>query len=112
MHSANKWVSSLGNTIAGVVIDSGKFDWTSGRFLPFTSPAEGSHGLNFSEMFREIAYAVKLCLEIPRDIGACLNPFGAFLLLRGLETLSLRTQCHSDNGLTCARYLHCKVNSA
>jgi O-acetylhomoserine/O-acetylserine sulfhydrylase len=56
-------------------------------------------------MFGEIAYAVKLHIEILRDIGACLNPFGTFLLLRGLETLSLRSQCHSDNGLTCTRYL-------
>jgi O-acetylhomoserine/O-acetylserine sulfhydrylase len=84
---------------------SGKFDWTSGRFPSFTSPAEGYHGLKFSEAFGKIAFAVKLRIEILRDMGACLNPFGAFLLLQGLETLSLRAQRHSDNALALARYL-------
>jgi O-acetylhomoserine/O-acetylserine sulfhydrylase len=105
VHSATKWIGGHGNTIAGVVIDSGKFDWTSGRFPSFTSPAEGYHGLKFSETFGNVAYAVKLRIEILRDIGACLNPFGAFLLLQGLETLSLRAQRHSDNALALARYL-------
>lgn len=105
VHSATKWIGGHGNTIAGVIIDSGKFDWTSGRFPSFTSPAEGYHGLKFSETFGKVAYAVKLRIEILRDIGACLNPFGAFLLLQGLETLSLRAQRHSDNALALARYL-------
>ena len=104
MHSATKWIGGHGTTIAGVVIDSGKvkdsphsqirdlincscsmlpgnFDWTSGRFPSFTSPAEGYHGLKFSERFGKTAFAVKLRLEILRDLGATLNPFGAFLLL-------------------------------
>jgi len=132
VHSATKWIGGHGNTIAGVVIDSGKsrrrpqnpaysmqyginfhglsfhsgnFDWTSGRFPSFTSPAEGYHGIKFSETFGKIAFAVKLRIEILRDLGACLNPFGAFLLLQGLETLSLRAQRHSDNALALARYL-------
>jgi O-acetylhomoserine/O-acetylserine sulfhydrylase len=105
VHSATKWIGGHGTTIAGVVIDSGKFDWTSGRFPSFTSPAEGYHGLKFSEAFGKIAFAVKLRIEILRDMGACLNPFGAFLLLQGLETLSLRAQRHSDNALALARYL-------
>ncbi len=83
----------------------GNFDWTSGRFPSFTSPAEGYHGLKFSERFGKTAFAVKLRLEILRDLGATLNPFGAFLLLQGLETLSLRAQRHSDNALALARYL-------
>ena len=83
----------------------GKFDWTSGRFPSFTTPAEGYHGLKFSETFGKIAFAVKLRLEVLRDLGATMNPFGAFLLLQGLETLSLRAQRHSDNALALARYL-------
>ncbi|KAI0300702.1 O-acetylhomoserine ami [Multifurca ochricompacta] len=105
VHSATKWIGGHGTTIAGVVIDSGKFDWTSGRFPSFTTPAEGYHGLIFSETFGNIAFAVKLRVEILRDLGATLNPFGAFLLLQGLETLSLRAQRHSDNALALAQYL-------
>lgn len=83
----------------------GKFDWTSGRFPTFTTPSEGYHGLKFSETFGKVAFAVKLRVETLRDLGTCLNPFGAFLLLQGLETLSLRAQRHSDNALALARYL-------
>lgn len=133
VHSATKWIGGHGTTIAGVVVDSGeaknrtalrfetlpivcfdalgKFDWTSGRFPSFTSPAEGYHGLKFSETFGKLAFAVKLRLDILRYLGATLNPFGAFLLLQGLETLSLCAQRHSDNVLALARYLerHDKV---
>jgi O-acetylhomoserine/O-acetylserine sulfhydrylase len=84
---------------------SGKFDWTSGRFPSFTSPSEGYHGLKFSDTFGNLAFATKLRMEILRDIGATLNPFAAFLLLQGLETLSLRAQRHCDNALALARYL-------
>ena len=89
----------------------GKFDWTSGRFPSFTSPSEGYHGLKFSEKFGNLAFTTKLRIEILRDIGATLNPFAAFLLLQGLETLSLRAQRHCDNALALARYLeqHAKV---
>jgi O-acetylhomoserine/O-acetylserine sulfhydrylase len=83
----------------------GKFDWASGRFPSFTSPAEGYHGLKFLETFGNMAFSVKLRIEILRDLGATLNPFAAFLLLQGLETLSLRAQRHSDNALALARYL-------
>jgi len=84
---------------------SGKFDWTSGRFPSFTSPSEGYHGLKFSDAFGNLAFASKLRMEILRDVGAALNPFAAFLLLQGLETLSLRAQRHCDNALALARYL-------
>ena len=83
----------------------GTFDWTSGRFPSFTSPSEGYHGLKFVEKFGNLAFAAKLRLEILRDLGATLNPFAAFLLLQGLETLSLRAQRHCDNALALARYL-------
>ncbi|KAM5541642.1 hypothetical protein V8D89_004832 [Ganoderma adspersum] len=106
VHSATKWIGGHGTTIAGVVIDSGKFDWTkSGRFPDFTEPSEGYHGLKFSETFGPVAFAVKVRVEVLRDLGSALNPFGAFLLLQGLETLSLRAQRHSDNALALAQWL-------
>lgn len=106
MHSATKWIGGHGTTIAGVVIDAGKFDWTkSGRFPSFTEPSEGYHGLIFSKTFGNLAFATKLRVEILRDLGATLNPFAAFLLLQGLETLSLRAQRHSDNALALAQWL-------
>lgn len=83
---------------------TGKFDWTrSGKFPSFTSPSEGYHGLQFSQTFGPAAFAVKLRVEFMRDIGPALNPFGAFLLIQGLETLSLRAQRHCDNALALAR---------
>jgi len=112
VHSATKWIGGHGTTIAGVVIDSGKFDWTrSGKFPSFTSPSEGYHGLIFSETFGSVAFAVKLRVELLRDLGPALNPFGAFLLIQGLETLSLRGQRHCDNALALATWLekHPKV---
>ncbi|KAG6373535.1 O-acetylhomoserine ami [Boletus reticuloceps] len=112
VHSATKWIGGHGTTIAGVVIDSGKFDWTrSGKFPSFTSPSESYHGLIFSETFGSIAFAVKLRVELLRDLGPALNPFAAFLLLQGLETLSLRGQRHCDNALALATWLekHPKV---
>ncbi|CAE7106588.1 unnamed protein product [Rhizoctonia solani] len=106
VHSATKWIGGHGTTIAGVVVDAGKFDWAaSGRFPSFTEPSEGYHGLKFSETFGPVAFAVKLRVEILRDLGAALNPFGAFLLLQGLETLSLRAQRHADNALALAQWL-------
>ncbi|KAB5590427.1 O-acetylhomoserine (thiol)-lyase [Ceratobasidium theobromae] len=106
VHSATKWIGGHGTTIAGVIVDAGKFDWAaSGRFPSFTEPSEGYHGLKFSETFGPLAFAVKLRIEILRDLGASLNPFGAFLLLQGLETLSLRAQRHSDNSLALAQWL-------
>jgi O-acetylhomoserine/O-acetylserine sulfhydrylase len=113
VHSATKWIGGHGTTIAGVIIDAGKFDWTkSGKFPGFTEPAEGYHGLKFSETFGAAAFAVKVRTEFLRDIGPCLNPFGAFLLLQGLETLSLRGQRHSENALALARFLEQHPNVA
>jgi len=112
VHSATKWIGGHGTTIGGVVIDSGKFDWTkSGRFPGFTEPSEGYHGMKFSETFGPIAFAIKCRVEILRDLGSCLSPFAAFLLLQGLETLSLRVQRHCDNALILAQWLeqHPKV---
>lgn len=113
VHSATKWIGGHGTTIAGVVVDAGKFDWAaSGRFPSFTEPSEGYHGLKFSETFGPVAFAVKLRIEILRDLGAALNPFAAFLLLQGLETLSLRAQRHADNALALAQWLEQNPNVA
>lgn len=84
---------------------AGKFDWTSGKFPSFTEPSEGYHGMQFAQTFGAAAFAFKVRVEILRDIGACQNPFGAFLLLQGLETLSLRAERHSQNALALAQYL-------
>lgn len=106
IHSATKWIGGHGTTIAGVIIDSGKFKWTdSPRFPSFTTPYEGYHGLNFHEAFGAVAYIARIRVEYLRDLGPCMNPFAAFLLLQGLETLSLRGQRHCDNAMALAKYL-------
>ncbi|KAG6816784.1 hypothetical protein H0H87_003047 [Tephrocybe sp. NHM501043] len=106
VHSATKWIGGHGTTIGGVIVDSGRFDWKeSGKFPAFTEPAEGYHDLVLSDKFGPIAYAIKVRAQMLRDIGPCLNPFGAFLLLQGLETLSLRGERHSTNGLALAEWL-------
>lgn len=107
MHSATKWIGGHGTTIGGVVIDSGKFDWgkNSARFPQFTQPSEGYHGLNFWETFGSIAFAIRVRVEILRDLGSALNPFAAQQLLLGLETLSLRAERHATNALAVADWL-------
>lgn len=84
---------------------TGDKQYFSGRFPTFTEPSEGYHGLKFSETFGALAFAIKMRVEILRDMGGCLGPFGAFLLLTGLETLSLRVQRHCDNALILAQYV-------
>jgi O-acetylhomoserine (thiol)-lyase len=92
-------------------VDAGTFDWGNGRFPAFTEPAPGYHGLDFWEVFGpkgpfgNIAFAIRARVEQQRDIGASLSPFNAFLLIQGLETLSLRVQRHADNALALARWL-------
>jgi len=113
VHSATKWIGGHGTTIGGVVVDSGKFDWKkSGKFPGFTEPSEGYHGLKFWDTFGPISFAIKLRVEILRDLGATLNPFAAFQLITGVETLSLRAQRHCDNALALAKHLetHPKVS--
>ncbi|ORZ03086.1 O-acetylhomoserine/O-acetylserine sulfhydrylase [Syncephalastrum racemosum] len=99
------FISRHGTTIGGVVVDSGKFPWNNGKFPDFTDPSPGYHGLKFWDTFGPLAFTFRLKTESLRDIGACLNPFGSFLLLQGLETLSLRVQRHIDNALELARWL-------
>ena len=109
--SATKWIGGHGTSIGGIIVDSGNFDWSNGRFPTFTEPSPGYHGLRFAETFGpdgpfgNIAFAIRARVEGLRDIGACLSPFNAFLLLQGVETLSLRVQRHVDNALELATWL-------
>lgn len=109
--SATKWIGGHGTSIGGVIVDSGKFNWANGKFPQFTEPSEGYHGLKFWEVFGEggpfgnIAFIIRARVEGLRDFGPALSPFNAFLLLQGLETLSLRVQRHADNALALAQWL-------
>ncbi|KAJ6107670.1 Pyridoxal phosphate-dependent transferase major region subdomain 2 [Penicillium sp. IBT 18751x] len=107
VHSATKWIGGHGTTIGGVVIDSGKFDWgkNGARFPQFIEPSEGYHGLKFWETFGSIAFAIRVRVEILRDLGSALNPFAAQQLILGLETLSLRCERHATNALALAKWL-------
>ncbi|KAL1958353.1 hypothetical protein VTO42DRAFT_4670 [Malbranchea cinnamomea] len=112
VHSATKWIGGHGTTIAGVIVDSGKFDWGkhAKRFPQFVEPAEGYHGLKFWDTFGPITFAIRVRVEILRDLGAALNPFAAQQLLLGLETLSLRAERHASNALALARWLEKNEN--
>lgn len=105
LHSATKYIGGHGTSIGGVVVDSGKFNWSNGRFAVVADPSPGYHGLAFHETFGTYGYLMKLRAETLRDLGACLSPFNAFLFLQGLETLSLRVARHVENAAAVARYL-------
>lgn len=106
-HSATKWIGGHGTTIAGVIVDSGKFPWKDHpeRFPQFSQPSEGYHGMVFNDAFGPVAYIAHVRVELLRDLGPALSPFSSFLLLQGLETLSLRAERHAQNALNLARYL-------
>ncbi len=111
--SATKWIGGHGTTIGGVLVDGGNYNWGNGKFTQFTQPSEGYHGLKFWDVFGEgnplqlpnIAFAIRARVEGLRDFGASQSPFNSFLLLQGLETLSLRVQRHVDNALALAQWL-------
>jgi len=113
VNSATKWIGGHGTSMGGVVIDAGHYDWGNGRFPQFTEPSEGYHGIRFHESFGERAYIMRARVEGLRDFGPALSPFNAFLLLQGLETLSLRVQRQADNALELASWLehHPRVRS-
>ncbi len=104
-YSLTKFIGGHGTSIGGAVVDSGKFNWANGRFTEFTTPDPSYHGLVYHEALGEMAYILKLRLTLLRDMGACLSPFNAFLILQGLETLHLRMPRHCSNALAVARYL-------
>ena len=105
MHSATKFIGGHGTSIGGVIVDSGRFPWNQGRFPQLLEPSPGYHGIRFYETFGDLAYIVKARVEGLRDFGPALSPFNSFLFLQGLETLKLRMECHSSNGLKAAQFL-------
>jgi O-acetylhomoserine (thiol)-lyase len=109
VHSATKWIGGHGTAIGGVVIDAGRFDWTSdkarARFPEFSAPDPSYHGIVYTDAFGPAAFIVKLRVQLLRDLGPALSPFNSFLFLQGLETLPLRIQRHSENALAVARWL-------
>ena len=111
VESATKWIGGHGTSIGGVIVDAGNFNWGNGKFPQFTEPSEGYHGLKFWDVFGapgpfgNIAFIIRARVEGLRDYGSSISPFNAFLLLLGLETLSLRVQKHVDNALGLAQWL-------
>jgi O-acetylhomoserine (thiol)-lyase len=106
VNSATKFLGGHGNSIGGVIVDAGKFDWAaSGRFKDFTAPDPSYHGLVYTEAFGPLAFILKARVQGLRDTGAALSPFNAFLLLQGIETLHLRLERHSENALAVAKHL-------
>lgn len=109
--SATKYVGGHGTSIGGVIVDSGKFNWGNGKFPEFTEPDPSYHGLKFWETFGNfpglgnVAFILKVRVQLLRDLGPALSPFNAFLFLQGLETLPLRQEKHSENALKIARFL-------
>ncbi|MGH8019013.1 MAG: O-acetylhomoserine aminocarboxypropyltransferase/cysteine synthase family protein, partial [Opitutaceae bacterium] len=119
VHSVTKYIGGHGNSIGGMVVDGGSFDWGNGRFPGFTEPDASYHGLPHWETFKafppaggaNVAFILKMRLQLLRDIGACMSPTNAFLVLQGVETLHLRMERHCANALKVAEYLsaHDKV---
>jgi O-acetylhomoserine (thiol)-lyase len=106
VNSATKYLGGHGTTIAGVIVDAGKFDWeASGRFKSFTEPDPSYHGLSFTKAFGAQTFIAKARVQMLRDTGPALSPFSAFLLLQGIESLHLRMERHSQNALAVARHL-------
>lgn len=109
--SATKFVGGHGTTMGGVIVDSGNFDWTNGKFPEFTEPDPSYHGIKYWDAFGNIpgsgnmAFILKARVQWLRDLGATLSPFNSFLLLQGLETLPLRVRKHSENALQVAQFL-------
>jgi O-acetylhomoserine (thiol)-lyase len=105
VHSATKFIGGHGTAIGGVIVDSGKFDWTNGRFPSFTEPDPSYHGLRYVEALGSLAYIIKARVQLLRDIGPAIAPLNSFLFLQGLETLPLRMERHSQNALRIAEFL-------
>src|SRR5690606_6278957 len=111
VESATKWIGGHGTTIGGVIVDGGNYNWGNGKFKQFSEPSEGYHGLVFSDVFGvggpfgNIQFAIRARVEGLRDFGPAQSPFNSFLLIQGLETLSLRVQRHVDNALELAKWL-------
>jgi len=105
VHSCTKFIGGHGTSIGGMLIDSGKFDWSGGRYPELTEPDPSYHGVKYVENFGDLAYIIKARTQFLRDMGGCMSPFNAFLFLQGLETLHLRMSRHSENALKLAQWL-------
>ncbi len=105
VHSCTKFIGGHGTSIGGAIVDSGKFDWSNGRYPELTEPDASYHGVKYVESFGELAYIIKARTQFLRDMGSCMSPFNAFLFLQGLETLHLRMPRHSANALQLAKWL-------
>jgi len=105
VHSATKFIGGHGTSIGGVIVDSGRFDWTNGKYSDLTEPDPTYQGIKYVETFGEAAYITKARVHLLRDLGPAMSPFNAFLFLQGLETLPLRMERHSKNALEVAQHL-------
>jgi O-acetylhomoserine (thiol)-lyase len=105
VHSCTKFIGGHGTSIGGAIVDSGKFNWTNGRYPELTEPDPSYHGVKYVESFGAMAYIIKARTQFLRDMGSCMSPFNAFLFLQGLETLHLRMPRHSENALKLAKWL-------
>ena len=105
VHSLTKFMGGHGNSIGGMIVDSGKFPWATGYFPQLTEPSAAYHGMKFSEVFGAIAFIIRARVEGLRDQGPCISPFNSFLILQGIETLGLRMERHVSNTLAAAKFL-------
>src|SRR5277367_6094443 len=105
VHSLTKFMGGHGNSIGGIIVDGGKFDWTNGKFPQLTEPSRAYHGMKFAETFGNLAFIIRARVEGLRDLGPCLSPCNAFLFLQGIETLGLRMDRHLSNTLAAAQHL-------
>lgn len=112
IHSLTKYISGNGTSLGGIIIDSGKFDWSNGKFPEFTEPSPGYHGLIYHEALGNTAFIAKVRIEGLRDFGGALSPFNSFQILQGLETLPLRIRKHSENALELANWLEAQKEVA
>ncbi|GAK04152.1 LOW QUALITY PROTEIN: O-acetylhomoserine sulfhydrylase [Geomicrobium sp. JCM 19037] len=112
VHSATKFIGGHGTSIAGVIVDSGKFDWANGKFPMFSEPDPSYHGVVYTEAVGELAFIIRARVRLLRDIGPAISPTNAFQMLQGLETLHLRMERHTENAQKVAEYLqsHEKVS--
>src|SRR5436305_7060899 len=104
VHSATKFLGGHGTSIGGIIVDSGKFQWTN-KYPAITEPSPGYHGMKFAEVFGPLAYIIKVRVEGLRDFGPCMSPFNSFLFIQGIETLKFRMEQHSRNALAVAQWL-------
>ena len=105
VHSLTKYLGGHGNSIGGAIVDGGGFDWANGRFPDLVEPDPSYHGLKYVASFGDQAYIMRARVRVLRDMGACISPFNSFLILQGIETLSLRMARHSETALKVARFL-------